>query len=280
MKCANCGSELPSGANFCLKCGAKKEKPVEFKCPKCGTNLPKNSEFCYNCGQNLKEEVYEAKVERLAKKYFGNAENLFGDNIIFLADRNSDGMLPYDLSGYIKKYGWDTKPLLYFMYSNKGEGFVLTNRNFAYFYNVHEATWSFALNEIKSAWADKAILADVMYLDIGYISNKIYLTGLRNAKEFPVLFDKFIKELNGTSDNNKVDSASDENLSPELKHSLEKVENLVAKYFEDTNEWGDKIKYYKEEGYESLFNPVANGTCMRRGTDHYSPGERDLLVFS
>lgn len=54
MKCPSCGAELPSGAKFCLQCGAKIETlgESEIICPHCGKKTPKGK-FCMECGQPL-----------------------------------------------------------------------------------------------------------------------------------------------------------------------------------------------------------------------------------
>ena len=58
--CSNCASDLPEGAQFCLKCG----QPVMgamgapapnavLACSKCGANLPDGAEFCAKCGKPI-----------------------------------------------------------------------------------------------------------------------------------------------------------------------------------------------------------------------------------
>ena len=46
MACANCGSELPTGAKFCAECGT----PVASACRTCGTELVPGQKFCPECG--------------------------------------------------------------------------------------------------------------------------------------------------------------------------------------------------------------------------------------
>ena len=48
--CVNCGRELPPGAGFCPKCGAKAEAAV---CPKCGKEVDPDDAFCPSCGAPL-----------------------------------------------------------------------------------------------------------------------------------------------------------------------------------------------------------------------------------
>jgi ribosomal protein L40E len=59
--CSRCATDLPEGAEFCLKCG----QAVKFNgshaalppvtailgCSKCGTNLPEGAQFCPKCGK-------------------------------------------------------------------------------------------------------------------------------------------------------------------------------------------------------------------------------------
>ncbi len=51
-KCASCGSDLPAGASFCIKCGTKVQEHIF--CYKCGTKLPADAAFCVTCGTKLK----------------------------------------------------------------------------------------------------------------------------------------------------------------------------------------------------------------------------------
>ena len=78
--CPKCGAEVPAGAKFCARCGAKTDggaaggickkcgtrllvgakfcsecgTPVETLCPKCGAKLLENAKFCPECGEKLK----------------------------------------------------------------------------------------------------------------------------------------------------------------------------------------------------------------------------------
>lgn len=51
--CMNCGIELPEGASFCPKCGAKVEVP---RCPACGKEVNFGADFCIYCGHTLTEK--------------------------------------------------------------------------------------------------------------------------------------------------------------------------------------------------------------------------------
>lgn len=48
--CKKCGTRLLAGAKFCSECGT----PVETLCPKCGAKLLENAKFCPECGEKLK----------------------------------------------------------------------------------------------------------------------------------------------------------------------------------------------------------------------------------
>ena len=57
MFCSKCGTNLPDGSEFCLKCGqaiqvtAHATSAVVPFCSKCSTELPDESQFCLKCGQ-------------------------------------------------------------------------------------------------------------------------------------------------------------------------------------------------------------------------------------
>ena len=48
--CKKCGTRLLAGAKFCSECGT----PVETLCPKCGAKLLETAKFCPECGEKLK----------------------------------------------------------------------------------------------------------------------------------------------------------------------------------------------------------------------------------
>ena len=66
--CNSCGSEIPEGSNFCVRCGlkAEEEKPVEQPkpeetstsrfCTSCGSTIPEDSNFCVECGLKIGDE--------------------------------------------------------------------------------------------------------------------------------------------------------------------------------------------------------------------------------
>lgn len=49
MICANCQTENPNSAKFCLNCG----EALALSCTNCGTELPADAKFCINCGQSV-----------------------------------------------------------------------------------------------------------------------------------------------------------------------------------------------------------------------------------
>src|SRR5215510_10558058 len=49
MKCFQCQQDVPSAAEFCLKCGAK----LAVGCAQCGTMNAYGHKFCTKCGQPL-----------------------------------------------------------------------------------------------------------------------------------------------------------------------------------------------------------------------------------
>jgi predicted nucleic acid-binding Zn ribbon protein len=49
MSCANCGTENPSTAKFCLECGTV----LSASCPACGASVPPGAKFCPECGSAL-----------------------------------------------------------------------------------------------------------------------------------------------------------------------------------------------------------------------------------
>src|SRR6266516_3115944 len=49
MECPICKADLPSGSNFCAKCGA----PLSRVCGNCGRSNQASSNFCSDCGASL-----------------------------------------------------------------------------------------------------------------------------------------------------------------------------------------------------------------------------------
>lgn len=55
--CPGCGSLINATMNFCVKCGAKAEKPEKLLdcCPNCGMKTSPEFVFCAKCGTRIKE---------------------------------------------------------------------------------------------------------------------------------------------------------------------------------------------------------------------------------
>ena len=64
MKCPQCEAENPSGARFCLNCGAT----LKQQCTNCQAELPAAARFCINCGQPVgaSTPTDDARLTRLA----------------------------------------------------------------------------------------------------------------------------------------------------------------------------------------------------------------------
>lgn len=60
MYCKNCGSELPENAEFCMKCGFRRNIGDEF-CPQCGKEVKKMQSVCLNCGFLLDDDMRSQK---------------------------------------------------------------------------------------------------------------------------------------------------------------------------------------------------------------------------
>jgi len=73
MLCRWCGTDMPDGSQFCLKCGQKTdvvptrvlpvEIPSQLSCVTCGVSLPSGAAFCLKCG---KPAPYTRNIEALA----------------------------------------------------------------------------------------------------------------------------------------------------------------------------------------------------------------------
>lgn len=63
MNCPACQTDNPTGARFCLKCGAA----LVLHCIRCGAELPPDAHFCMNCGQAVgaSSEVDADRLSRL-----------------------------------------------------------------------------------------------------------------------------------------------------------------------------------------------------------------------
>jgi len=58
--CAECSTENPAGARFCMNCGAA----LERRCATCGAAAPEDARFCMTCGAQLPGTEPEASGDR------------------------------------------------------------------------------------------------------------------------------------------------------------------------------------------------------------------------
>jgi serine/threonine protein kinase len=65
MKCPNCHTENPQGAEFCGGCG--QSLTIEITCSQCGHKNPKDFKFCNKCGQPLTEQAPSPKKPKPKK---------------------------------------------------------------------------------------------------------------------------------------------------------------------------------------------------------------------
>lgn len=90
-KCTQCGAEWKSGAKFCVKCGAEKDKNL---CPNCGESVPSDSRFCTNCGTEMSLSIVQHLQNRLINsnnfwKYIVGAVILFAIMIVIVIASHS-----------------------------------------------------------------------------------------------------------------------------------------------------------------------------------------------
>lgn len=63
MKCKECGSSNPKGAQFCNKCGAK----LGIFCPECNAPIESGDKFCKKCGHALEQATESTKTTQKKK---------------------------------------------------------------------------------------------------------------------------------------------------------------------------------------------------------------------
>ncbi len=69
--CCECGSEIPEGADFCYKCGARLDHALKMdddgnsiisnRCFNCGENISLGDQFCQNCGKPVNDSRIQLK---------------------------------------------------------------------------------------------------------------------------------------------------------------------------------------------------------------------------
>jgi Double zinc ribbon len=79
VNCGKCGTNLPAGSQFCLKCGqavpspevtpAPVAAPALASCAECGAEFPASGQFCPMCGHSVDRtpEGYQAPVETTSR---------------------------------------------------------------------------------------------------------------------------------------------------------------------------------------------------------------------
>src|SRR2546423_2994811 len=91
INCGACGTENPSGARFCMSCGAA----LARSCPSCGTEAPAQARFCPACGSALDQTAAPSPGEAAA---LGTATP--PDEAAPSEERRTVTVLFADLSGY------------------------------------------------------------------------------------------------------------------------------------------------------------------------------------
>ena len=88
MKCSVCGTELPSDAKFCSKCGnnvSEQEQATTntMYCYNCGKPVDPKIQYCLNCGVKLNQEEDTYKPKKVGfveayQRYWKNYVNFSG----------------------------------------------------------------------------------------------------------------------------------------------------------------------------------------------------------
>ena len=190
MFCHICGERLLDGAVFCSVCGTK--VPNESKNKKINTS---------HINQKNKDNI-SARVKTLIEKYFSAICKKESQLLIF----SRDSSIIEELSKDISRVDSNENILLAFSYMNRGlyDGFVITEKTFSYCFGGRGC--DFKISEIESAEISKAGLATTMILNFSdnTISDKIFLTGIRNTLKFVSDFNDFLLELNHPQEYKKL----------------------------------------------------------------------------
>src|SRR5262249_21033300 len=96
-RCAECSSENPDGARFCMSCGAA----LERRCGACGASAPGQARFCMNCGAQLDGGTGAAQPVTASAPAAAPAAQASGPpEAQALDERRTVTVLFADLSGY------------------------------------------------------------------------------------------------------------------------------------------------------------------------------------
>ena len=95
-RCAECSSENPAGARFCMSCGAA----LERRCGVCGASAPGQARFCMNCGAQLDAAASAAQPAATSEPPAPAAEASGPPEAQTLDERRTVTVLFADLSGY------------------------------------------------------------------------------------------------------------------------------------------------------------------------------------
>ena len=105
MKCAECQTENPDRAKFCIECG----NPMEFHCPECGAKTPAEGKFCMGCGHNLisgseptpKDLSFDEKLDKI-QRYLpkGLTEKILAQRDKIEGERKQVTVMFCDMEGF------------------------------------------------------------------------------------------------------------------------------------------------------------------------------------
>ncbi|MCH5268338.1 MAG: zinc ribbon domain-containing protein [Lachnospiraceae bacterium] len=211
MYCINCGEKIIEGAKFCLNCGGNvsamlsgNQDAAASQSVEATPVISQNDEVKKE-DDSIKEDIetdviiQNYEIEEYFLDVFNSKEE-FGQYVCIPEYDDIDAEYTKILKDAIDENDLFENLLLYFKYpsSSRAEGFIITSMRFVWDYGSNYAG-EIPLAQIKDITIGKSILATVM--NIVTFDNKIYrniyLTGIRNEKEFVMKFRKFIDILNG-----------------------------------------------------------------------------------